>query len=116
MNIALIFNTIKKHVNLEHCVIRFIMAWCFICYAESVIIEITTENKISSISYVGEIPLAVHLLVIAVFFVFIYFIFELINKMFVEKLSLYAAFNSNYFGRIFYIVYGRLYGAACSCI
>ena len=90
MNIASIFNTIKKHVSLEHCVIRFIMAWCFICFAEAVIIEITTNNKISSISYVGEIPLAVHLLVIAVFFVFIYFIFELINKMFVEKLSLLA--------------------------
>ena len=85
MNIASIFNTIKKHVSLEHCVIRFIMAWCFICFAEAVFIAETSGIKISNINYVGEVPLAAHLLVIGVFFLFIYILFEVINKEFIEK-------------------------------
>jgi len=84
-------NTMKnfrKNFNLKHCVIRFIMAWCFVCLIEAVWIAVTAKKKMSTLSYVGEVPVALHILTIAVLFAVLYILFEKIKNIRTEKMLL----------------------------
>ena len=38
------------------------MAWCFVCLIEAVWIAVTAKKKMSTLSYVGEVPVALHIL------------------------------------------------------
>lgn len=73
----------RKNFNLKHCVIRFIMAWCFVCLIEAVWIAVTAKKKMSTLSYVGEVPVALHILTIAVLFAVLYILFE--NKKYPDR-------------------------------
>ena len=78
----------RKNFNLKHCVIRFIMAWCFVCLIEAVWIAVTAKKKMSTLSYVGEVPVALHILTIAVLFAVLYILFEKIKNIRTEKMLL----------------------------
>ena len=81
-------NTMKnfrKNFNLKHCVIRFIMAWCFVCLIEAVWIAVTAKKKMSTLSYVGEVPVALHILTIAVSFAVLHILFEKIKNIYDPK-------------------------------
>ena len=78
----------RKNFNLKHCVIRFIMAWCFVCLIEAVWIAVTAKKKMSTLSYVGEVPVALHILTIAVLFAVLHILFEKIKNIRTEKMLL----------------------------
>lgn len=85
MNIKKYFT---ENFNLKHCVIRFIMAWCFVCLMEAVWIAVTAKKKMSTLSYVGEVPMILHILTIAVLFAVLYILFEKIKNIRIEKMFL----------------------------
>ena len=76
-----VINNLRNIITLEHCVIRFIMAWCFVCLIEAVWIAVTAKKKMSTLSYVGEVPVALHILTIAVLFAVLYILFEKIKNI-----------------------------------
>ena len=75
-NVVRYGKNIIKHLTLEHCVIRFIMAWCFISViqmAEIVGRGFTFIDKISFLKYISFDETAV---MIVILFLSIYVIFE----------------------------------------
>ena len=64
------------------------MAWCFVCLIEAVWIAVTAKKKMSTLSYVGEVPVALHILTIAVLFAVLYILFEKIKNIRTEKMLL----------------------------
>lgn len=44
-------NNLRNTITLEHCVVRFIMAWCFVSLVESFIMN-SRRYMINSLSYV----------------------------------------------------------------
>lgn len=79
---------IIKYMDLKHCVIRFIMAWCFICLVEAVVIHFTSGSVISNIAYVGKVSIAAHIAAIAAVFVLLHVIFAVLNRKWIEKIAL----------------------------
>lgn len=64
------------------------MAWCFVCLIEAVWIAVTAKKKMSTLSYVGEVPVALHILTIAVSFALLHILFEKIKNIWTEKMLL----------------------------
>ena len=64
------------------------MAWCFVCLIEAVWIAVTAKKKMSTLSYVGEVPVALHILTIAVLFAVLHILFEKIKNIRTEKMLL----------------------------
>ena len=64
------------------------MAWCFVCLIEAVWIAVTAKKKMSTLSYVGEVPVALHILTIAVLFAVLHILFEKIKNIWTEKMLL----------------------------
>lgn len=79
---------IKKNFNLKHCVIRFVMAWCFICFMETVYIAATSQKSISTLSYIGEVHIVPHIAAVIIFFAILYILFEKLGNIKLEKLIL----------------------------
>ena len=64
------------------------MAWCFVCLIEAVWIAVTAKKKMSTLSYVGEVPVALHIMTIAVLFAVLHILFEKIKNIRTEKMLL----------------------------
>lgn len=88
MKISGFMDKIKQHMDLKHCVIRIVMAWCFVCLIEAVWIGFTKGKYISTLSYVGDIALLPHILAIVAVFLVLYVLFERFQKRWIEKISL----------------------------
>jgi uncharacterized membrane protein len=81
---------INKHITIKHCVVRLVMAWCFVCLLETIQIFFSTGMDTGSLEYVGYVSLIPHIFLIFVLFAAEYVIFELIEKEWIEKLCLFC--------------------------
>lgn len=88
MKISDFLNGIKKYMDFKHCVIRMIMAWCFVCLVEAVVIAITTEKQLDNIAYVGEISIGMHMISVILVFICFYVLLEVLKGKWIEKISL----------------------------
>ena len=48
---------LKNIISLEHCVVRFVMAWCFICIIQTITINSmnTAINKLEYVKLVNRV-------------------------------------------------------------
>lgn len=67
----------NKYITLEHCVIRFIMAWCFISVIQSVYLSIYHNYKINEINFTGYMGFVPTFLLIVLSFMLLYIILEI---------------------------------------
>lgn len=88
MKVSDLLNRIKKYMDFKHCVIRMIMAWCFVCLVEAVVIGITTEKQLGNIAYVGEISIGMHMISVILVFICFYVLLEVLKGKWIEKISL----------------------------
>jgi uncharacterized membrane protein len=83
-----IIEYLKKHITFEHCVIRFVMAWCFISFLQAVDMKVTNKISIYRLDYIGHVHFVQTLFIIIAFFIALYVVFELAKKPMLEKIVL----------------------------
>lgn len=76
-NFCKYWGKIKQHITLEHCVIRFIMAWCFISIIQMMDIYRRGFTAVDDIEYLNYINFPVTVFMIFIWFAGIYFVFEI---------------------------------------
>lgn len=70
-----VINNLRNTITLEHCVIRFIMAWCFVSLVESFIMN-SRRYMINSLSYVKNVDMVSVIICSLVLTIVLYAIFE----------------------------------------
>lgn len=70
-----VINNLRNTITLEHCVIRFIMAWCFVSLVESFIMN-SRRYMINSLSYVKNVDMVSVIICSLVLTIVLYVIFE----------------------------------------
>ena len=68
-------NNLRNTITLEHCVVRFIMAWCFVSLVESFIMN-SRRYMINSLSYVKNVDMVSVIICSLVLTIVLYAIFE----------------------------------------
>lgn len=85
---------LTNHITLEHCVIRFIMAWCFVSVLQTVNAYMGGYHQIDQINFIRNFHFGTTIMLILWMFLLIYVLFELGTvkskriSNYVEKLSL----------------------------
>ncbi len=80
MNVGNMLDRLRKVITLEHCVIRFIMAWCFICLLQTVYISGSYNTGIGVLQYVSMVDMPVMLIGIIVIEIVLYIAFYQLEK------------------------------------
>ena len=70
-----VINNLRNTITLEHCVIRFIKAWCFVSLVESFIMN-SRRYMINSLSYVKNVDMVSVIICSLVLTIVLYAIFE----------------------------------------
>lgn len=105
--VRMVFTTVKQRITLEHCVIRLIMAWCFVSIFQMLRIAAKGTEVVGELSSQRYIHLGWHVTAILALFVLLYILLEQVEKKWVERLLLFAA--SFIYALLSVMEYGDLY-------
>lgn len=83
-------NKIKSRITLEHCVIRLVMAWCFVSIFQTLRIAARGQAVVGQLAAQRYIGFGWHVLTILVLFVLFFILFERLDQPWVERIMLFA--------------------------
>lgn len=69
-----IITKLKNVISLEHCVVRFVMAWCFICIIQTITIS-SMNTAINDLEYVKLVNVPVMCVCICILMLVLYYVF-----------------------------------------
>ena len=85
-----ILKRIGHTITLEHCVIRFIMAWCFVSFLKTIYVLRQGFKGVSSLEGMRFWGFGVHIIIVLALFLAIYALFEITKNVLLEKILLFA--------------------------
>ena len=96
---------LKNIISLEHCVVRFVMAWCFICIIQTITIN-SMNTAINELEYVKLVNMPVMYACIIILTLALYYVFYKLEKR--------MGYMSRHIEGIMLIVLVLVY--ACICV
>ena len=96
---------LKNIISLEHCVVRFVMAWCFICIIQTITIN-SMNTAINKLEYVKLVNMPVMYACIIILTLALYYVFYKLEKR--------MGYMSRHIEGIMLIVLVLVY--ACICV
>ena len=84
-----IITHLKKAITLEHCAVRFLTAWCFICLMQTIVMNVRNVT-INTLDYARMVKLpfmAAAVIILTVLLYIVYYIFEKKNEALSRKIE-----------------------------